>query len=167
MRKAKDILAFTLLLFIIAGVWFLFGVKYGRRNAPNKPESKIIRDTVTCTIYDTIVREKPVFRYSYITDTVQTYFTTVEHDSVLVDVPIERKVYAEDSLYWAVVSGWRCSLDSLILYPEETVITIHEKVKVQPCRWSFGITAGPSVLATPSGRVYGGLGATVGLTYNF
>ena len=65
------------------------GILIGRRNAPNNPESKIIRDTVTCTIYDTIVREKPVYRYSYITDTVRTYFTTVEHDSVFVEVPIE------------------------------------------------------------------------------
>lgn len=130
-------------------------------------EAKIIRDTVSYTIFDTIVREKPVLRYSYIHDTVRTHFTTVEHDTVVVDVPIERKVYAEDSLYWAVVRGWNVSLDSLILYPKETIITIHEKEKIPPKRWSFGVTAGPSVLATPNGRVYGGLGATVGLSYRF
>lgn len=167
MRKAKDILAFTLLLFIIAGVWFLFGVKYGRRNAPNNPESKIIRDTVTCTIYDTIVRERPVYRYSYIHDTVRTWFTTVEHDSVMVEVPIERKAYAEDSLYYISISGWKPSLDTLILWPKETTITITNTVKTPAPRWSFGVTAGPSVLATPSGQVHAGLGASIGLTYRF
>lgn len=167
MRKAKDILAFTLLLFIIAGVWFLFGVKYGRRNAPNNPESKIIRDTITCTIYDTIVREKPVYRYSYITDTVRTYFTTVEHDSVFVEVPIESRTYAEDSLYYITISGWRPSLDTLILWPKETIVTITNTVKIPPKKFGLGIAAGPSVLATPKGEVHAGLGATIGLTYHF
>lgn len=143
------------------------GILIGRRNAPNKPESKIIRDTVTCTIYDTIVREKPVYRYSYITDTVRTYFTTVEHDSVFVEVPIESRTYAEDSLYYITISGWRPSLDTLILWPKETVITVTNTILPKPAKWSFGITAGPSVLATPKGEVHAGLGATIGLTYHF
>lgn len=143
------------------------GILIGRRNAPNTPESKIIRDTVTCTIYDTIVREKPVYRYSYITDTVRTYFTTVEHDSVFVEVPIESRTYAEDSLYYITISGWRPSLDTLILWPKETVITVTNTILPKPAKWSFGITAGPSVLATPKGEVHAGLGATIGLTYHF
>lgn len=152
---------------LLAAVAFFLGARYGRKTARIEPETKIIRDTVSCTIYDTVVFERPVYRVSYVTDTVATYFTTIEHDTVLVDVPIERKVYAEDSLYWASVSGWRCSLDTLILYPKETVITIHEKVKVPPKKLSFGLTIGPSALATPSGSVHAGLGATVGLTYRF
>ena len=143
------------------------GILIGRRNAPNNPESKIIRDTVTCTIYDTIVREKPVFRYSYIHDTIRTYFTTIEHDTVLVDVPIERKVYAEDSLYYASVSGCRPSLDTLVVYPKETTITITNPIKPPAPKFSFGVTAGPSVLFLPSGEVKGGLGVTAGLQYRF
>ena len=152
---------------IIAVIALALGVLIGRRNAPNKPESTIIRDTVTCTVYDTIVRERPVYRYSYIHDTVRTWFTTVEHDSVLVEVPIERKAYAEDSLYYISISGWKPSLDTLILWPKETTITITNTVKTPAPRWSFGVTAGPSVLATPSGQVHAGLGASLGLTYRF
>ena len=163
MRDTTRLLGFLLLLVIFAGGGFLFG----RKTAPRSQESQVIVRTDTCTIYDTIVREKPILRLSFIHDTVQTYFTTVEHDTVLVDVPIERKVYAEDSLYWASVSGWHCSLDTLILYPKETVITIHEKVKVPPKKFGFGLTIGPSALATPSGSVHAGLGASVGLTYRF
>ena len=151
------------LLILFAGLGFLFG----RRSVKNEPESTIIRDTVTCTIMDTMVIERPVYRYSYIHDTVRTWFTTVEHDSVLVEVPIETKVYAEDSLYRAVVSGWHPSLDSLTIYPTTTTITIHEKEKTPAPRWSFGATIGPSVLATPSGSVHAGLGVTAGLTYRF
>lgn len=152
---------------LIAVIALALGVLIGRRNAPNKPESTIIRDTVTCTVYDTIVRERPVYRYSYIHDTVRTWFTTVEHDSVLVEVPIERKAYAEDSLYYISISGWKPSLDTLILWPKETTITITNTVKTPAPRWSFGVTAGPSVLATPSGQVHAGLGASLGLTYRF
>lgn len=152
---------------LIAVFALALGVLIGRRNAPNKPESTIIRDTVTCSVYDTIVRERPVYRYSYIHDTVRTWFTTVEHDSVLVEVPIERKAYAEDSLYYISISGWKPSLDTLILWPKETTITITNTVKTPAPRWSFGVTAGPSVLATPSGQVHAGLGASIGLTYRF
>lgn len=152
---------------LIAVIALALGVLIGRRNAPNKPESTIIRDTVTCTVYDTIVRERPVYRYSYIHDTVRTWFTTVEHDSVQVEVPIERKAYAEDSLYYISISGWKPSLDTLILWPKETTITITNTVKTPAPRWSFGVTAGPSVLATPSGQVHAGIGASIGLTYRF
>lgn len=172
MSEAKEKIGFTLLLFTIAGIWFLLGARYGRRTARIDPESKVIRDTVTYTIHDTITREKPVFKYSYIHDTVRAYFTTIERDTVLVDVPIERKVYQEDSLYRAVVSGPRCgnyepSLDSLVVWPTITTITIREKVKTPAPKLSLGITAGPSALVTPGGKIHGGIGATIGLQYRF
>lgn len=148
-------------------IWTLIGFGLGRRTARNGAEPTIVRDTVSYTVYDTIVREKPVFVASYIHDTVRTYFTTVLHDSILVDVPIERRIYEEDSLYRAVVSGWRPSLDTLILWPKETIVTITNTVKIPPKKWSLGIAAGPSVLATPKGEVHAGLGATIGLTYHF
>lgn len=132
---------------------------------PSEPQ--VIRDTVSYTIIDTLVVEKPILRYSYVHDTVRTYFTTIERDTVLVDVPIERKVYEEDSLYRAVISGWHTSLDSLTIYPTETTITITNTVKIPPKKWGFGATFGPSVLATPSGRVHAGLGATIGVSYRF
>lgn len=163
MKETSRLLGFILLLALFAGGGFLFG----RKTAQKAPESKVIIKTDTCVVMDTIVREKPVYRYSYIIDTVRTHFTTIEHDSVLVEVPIEQKVYAEDSLYRAVVSGWRCSLDSLTIYPTETIITVTKTEKVLPKKWSFGVTAGPSVLATPSGSVHAGLGVTAGLNYRF
>lgn len=154
-------------ILLIVTVSFLIGCKYGRRTARKPVDLHVVWDTTEVVKHDTIVREKPVYVASYIHDTVRTYFTTIERDTVLVDVPIERRVYHEDSLYHAVVSGWRCSLDSLIVWPTTTTITIREKVKTPAPRFSFGATLGPSVLATPSGRVHAGLGATVGLQYRF
>lgn len=152
---------------IIIASGFAVGLILGHRVCRKPPESQVITKVDTCVVYDTIVREKPVFRYSYIHDTIRTYFTTIEHDSVLVDVPIETKVYAEDSVYRAVVSGWRPSLDSLLLYNKTTEITITNTVTIPPKKWSFGLTIGPSILITPSGEVHGGGGVTGGITYRF
>lgn len=97
----------------------------------------------TLVIRDTITREKPVFVTSVVYDTIRAYFTTIRHDTVEVQVPMERKIYQEDSLYRAVVSGWRPSLDSLTIYPKETIITI-TKPEVIPVRrrWGLGVQAG-------------------------
>lgn len=163
----RELIKTLLGLLLIAGVGFVLGLGYGRRTARIPVRLSVVNDTVQVTKHDTIVREKPVFVASSTIrhDTVR--FTTLERDTVFVDVPIERRVYHEDSLYHAVVSGWRPSLDSLIVWPKTTTITIREKVKTPAPRFSFGATLGPSVLATPSGQVHAGLGASVGLTYNF
>lgn len=153
------------ILIIASG--FAVGLILGHRVFRKPPESQVITKVDTCVVYDTIVREKPVFRYSYITDTVRTYFTTVEHDSVFVEVPIESRTYAEDSLYFIKISGWRPSLDSLLLYNKTTEITITNTVTIPPKKWSFGLAIGPSILITPSGEVHGGGGVTGGITYRF
>ena len=153
-------LLFTFLLFWVIGFFF------GHRTRKS-PEPEIIRDTTIVTRYDTITKEKPVPVYSYIHDTVRTYSQTVYHATVQVDVPIEVKVYQEDSLYRAVVSGWRPSLDTLVVYPKTTEITITNTVKVPPPKWGFGVTAGPSVLLMPKGEIKGGFGVTAGLHYRF
>lgn len=163
----KELVKSFLGITLVVAVSFLVGCRYGRKTARMPVKLSVVNDTVQVTKTDTIVREKPVFVASYIHDTVRTYFTTIEKDTVLVDVPIERKVYEEDSLYHAVVSGWRPSLDTLIVWPKTTTITIREQVKTPAPRLSFGITAGPSALVTPNGKVYGGIGASLGLTYNF
>ena len=167
MDEFWELLKSFLGILLIVAVSFLIGARYGHRKAGIDPESHVIRDTVQFTIHDTITREKPVFKYSYIHDTVRAYFTTIERDTVLVDVPIEHKVYQEDSLYRCEISGYRPQLESLTIYPTITTITIREKVKTPAPKLSLGATIGPSALVTPSGKVHGGVGATVGLQYRF
>ena len=170
MDGMKDLIKSFLGVALIVAVSFLLGCGYGRKTARKPVDLRVVWDTTEVIKYDTIVRERPVYVASYIYDTVRTYFTTIKHDTVLVDVPMERKVYQEDSLYRAVVSGYRPSLDSLMIFPKTTSITITKpEIIFVPSRkrWGIGLTAGPSVLATPSGQVHAGIGASVGLTYNF
>lgn len=149
-------------------LFFFLGLFSGRRMAPETQPVEI-RDTVT--IVDTAYIDKPVPKYVSVIkhDTVKLRYFEIRHDTVLAEVPIEMKVYQEDSVFKAVVSGFNASLDTLIVYPTITTITVTKPVEVRKpaLKFSFGITAGPSVLATPQGDVHAGLGATIGLSYRF
>lgn len=151
------------MLLVYLGIGFLVGYKCGKK--PPETIEKVKVDTVT--VYDTIFKEKPIPKLVYKDrwDTVEVQ--TIQHDTVLAELPIEKKVYAEDSLYYASVSGFRPSLDTLIVYTKTTTITIDRTQLIPRSKWSFGLTAGPSALITPSGRIYGGAGLTAGLTYRF
>lgn len=158
----RELIRTLLGILLIAGVAFGIGFGYGRRTARMPVRLSVINDTAQVTKTDTIWREKPVFVASSVIrhDTVR--LTTLERDTVFVDVPIERRVYEEDSLYRAVVSGWHPSLDTLMVFPKTTTITIREKVPVPDRRrWGIGIQAGAG--ATRNGLTpYIG----VGVSYN-
>ena len=163
----RDLIKTFLGVALTVAVSFLIGMGYGRKTAKVPVRLEVICDTTEVVRHDTLIRERPVYRVAYVRDTVRTHFTTIEHDTVEVDVPMERRVYAEDSLYRAVVSGWRPSLDTLIVWPKTTTITIREKTAGNAPRWGFGVAAGATVLSTPKGSVHAGLGVTAGVTYRF
>lgn len=180
----REFLRTLLGLLLVAGVGFALGVGYARRTARNKPETPIVSKVDTSSSVAPIGVEKPKIKDSTVIHHVWVKLPIVPAlpdsvpaspvsvpDSAFVDVPIERKVYQEDSVYRAVVSGYRPSLDSLLIFSKTTTITVTntvpEYVPAPRRRWSFGITTGPSVLVTPDGRIHGGLGGSIGWTYNF
>ncbi len=130
---------------LILVIPFLVGFLIGYSSHFRRPGTTLVERVDTLTVHDTIVRETPVFvdRYLLRTDTVKlaVHDTTLRVDSVLVDVPIERRIYQEDSLYRAVVSGYRPSLDSLMVYRTTTEITKFVPVP-QRKRWGIGVQAG-------------------------
>ena len=176
MKESSRILTTLLLLIIFAGLGFLFG----RRTARVGPESTSIEKADTSSTVEAFDVQKPQLKDSTVIHYVWVKMPVVPasqdsvpasqispQDSALAEIPIERKVYQEDSLYRAVVSGYRVNLDSLLIFNTTTTVTVTKIERVEPKRWSFGITAGPSVLVTPSGKVDAGLGATIGLSYRF
>lgn len=78
-------------------------------------------------------------------------------DSVRVEIPIVRKVYA-DSSFRAVVSGFEPRLDSLEVYPR--LIAVRPHTVRRP--WGLGLNAG--VCVGPRGVTPG---VSVGVTYTF
>ncbi len=163
MKESTKILGFIL----VVALAFFLGARYGRKTAKPPVDLQVIWDTTEITVYKEKIVEKPVPKLIY-KDRIDTMWLPSPHgDSSLVEVPIERKIYHEDSLYHAVVSGFRPSLDTLIVWPTTTTITVHEKIKTPAPRLSLGITLGPSVLASPSSKVHAGIGITAGLSYRF
>ena len=110
-------------------------------NAVVKPEAK--DSTIICYVYIKV----PYIPSSLLpeNDSVPASNVSVpasqisSQDSVLVQLPIERKVYEEDSLYRAVISGYQCNLDSLTIYSTTTTITVHEKppIEYRPYSWTL------------------------------
>lgn len=163
----KELVKSFLGIAIVVAIAFLIGCGYGRKTAKRPVKLHVIWDTTEVTVYKEKLVEKPVPKYIY-KDRIDTmWLPTPQGDSSLVNIPIERKVYQEDSLYRAVVSGYRPSLDTLIVWPTTTTITIREKERSPVSRWSFGAAMGPSILATPKGQVHAGLGITAGVSYRF
>jgi hypothetical protein len=83
-----------------------------------------------------------VVKWKTVPEYLAVHDTTFVTDSILVDVPMQRKVYQEDSVYYAVVTGFKPSLDTLKVYRETVTIETTKKVNVyQPYKW----TAGPFI----------------------
>ena len=132
-----------------------------------KPAPELIEHRDTTYILDTEYVDKPVPKYVEVIrhDTLRTEYWDIKYDTVIAEVPIERKVYEQDSLYKAIISGWHANLDSIWIYKTTTEITITKRIPAP--KFSFGVTAGPSALITPSGNIKAGLGITAGLQYRF
>ena len=125
---------------------------YGGKN-PANPTIRVKTDTLY--IHDTILREKPVFLRSRVTDTlfVPVLDTIRERDTTFVPVPREERVYG-DSSYRAVVSGFRPSLDTLEIYRTEREVIREVTVTqtIAPRRWGVGVQAGYGV-SVSGGRI--------------
>lgn len=125
------------------------GFYIGKRVYGRPMDTDIKRDTVIVT--DTIARyyPKPVSvervrtEYKWLTrvttDTVTRF--TVQHDSVLVEVPIESRHYHAPE-YDAWVSGYEPSLDSIKVYRETQYITETVTKSKPPNRFSIGLQGG-------------------------
>jgi hypothetical protein len=135
MKDSTKILGFIL----VVALAFFLGARYGRKTAKPPVDLRVIWDTTEVTVYREKIVEKPVPKLIY-KDRIDTMWLPSPHgDSSLVEVPIERKIYHEDSLYHAVVSGFRPSLDTLIVWPTTTTITVHEKspAECRPYSWTL------------------------------
>lgn len=159
------------ILFGVALGIALFTVPYylGVRHGEKKTFAKFAPHTDTLYLpKDTIIYEPvEVIKWKTRKDTVRLALvdTLYKTDSVLVEVPIEQKVY-KDTNYTAYVSGFRPKLDSIRLtQPTIVITTTVQEPAPKGKKLGWGITAGPSVLY--DGQVRAGVGASVGLTYKF
>ena len=165
--EKKGLILGSALTLICAALIFFVGFTIGSGKVETR--DVIVRDTLVKQVIVKEYIDRPVLKYvnRIRTDTIMTHFTDIRHDTVFAEIPIERRVYEEDSLYRATVTGYNPVLESLVIYPTVTTITITNTEKIKPSKFGFGVTVGPSALAVPAGKVYAGLGVTAGLQYRF
>lgn len=160
--KMKRFLLISILSLLIVGGSYSLGWRKGHASAPN---SAI--DTIKVVEYhrDTITLEKPLYFEKRITDTMRVAVTdTIRmRDTLYINLPREERVY-KDSLYMAVVSGYRPSLDRIDIYRTEKIVTM---TVYRERKWGIGVAAGPSALIDFGGKAHLGVGATVGVRYSF
>lgn len=126
------------LVFVLA---FVLGILAERWHfKAHREPIKEIHDTTFVEVVKTEI--KPVYVEKRVVDTmlVPVVDTLRIHDTTFVQIPREEKVYS-DSLYYAVVSGYRPSLDTISVYSKERVITNYVET-VTHSRWGIGIQAG-------------------------
>lgn len=158
------------LFFICLALTAALGFIGGRRSVTTSPVEK--SDTVI--IRDTFIDYKPapvtstplrietcrlLLASRFADDTIPVADTVHIKDTVEVEVPLIFQRYTGDN-YDIGVSGFRTELEYVKVYSETRVIT--KGYAIEPKRWGFGISIGPSILVTPSGNFNAGLGITGG-----
>lgn len=155
MKDNQQALLIAVLLLYALGA-FLVGFKVGREYEKARMPD-ITERTDTIRVKDTLPYYYPVPKDSivlrYVTVTVPAFQESVPEmqdnvpslqDSVPITVPIERKVYQEDSSYYAVVTGpavggYHPSLDTLEVYRETvTIEKVRNVTSYKAFRWSLG-----------------------------
>lgn len=92
--------------------------------------SEVVK-TDTITKVDTVIVEKPIPDTIYLTKIVtDTVYST---DSVLVEVqlPVETKIYTDDSTYEASISGYKAELDYFKVFPVITTIYNEKTLEIE------------------------------------
>lgn len=129
-----------------------------------REHTKLVTDTVTVFVRDTLVVEKPteVVRYIVRHDTVRDLVVITDSaGQPQVAVPIEQAVYSdstEKASYTAYVSGYRAALDSIQIDCRNTETVITNIIEKQPRRIGFGVQLGIGVSPKGVAVPYLGLG---------
>lgn len=129
---------------ILVALGFMGGYKVARAGYPEieeRTDTLVVRDSLP--YYYPVPRDSAVIRHVDVPVTVTVNDTNVITLTANVNVPIERKVYEEDSTYYAVVTGpavgdLHPSLDTLKVYRETiTIETTRNVTQYKPYKWSI------------------------------
>lgn len=138
----KKIVPIVIGLLLFALGW-RFGTVLEHAKFPDiteRTDTVTVRDSLP--FYYPVPKDSAVIRYVDVPVTVTVNDTNVITLTTNVSVPIERKVYEEDSTYYAVVTGpavddLHPSLDTLKVYRETVTIETTKKVtEYKPYKWT-------------------------------
>ena len=124
----------------------LVGLLLSKRNDKADVIEKHTTDTVVVTKVDTI-RTKPKIITQRIVDTLYLLIESTDSNESIIELPIEQKHYAQDSIYDIWISGVNPKLDSANVYPRTEYTTITKEItkEIYPKRYEIYLQGGFSV----------------------
>ena len=161
----KNIIYIIIISIILSILFNLIYIKYN--NIYNKNNNI---DTVEIVKVDSFIKKDTVTKWYpkpvkiEIKDTIFIHSDSIEQSGDSILLPRETKTY-EDSTYRAVVSGFKPSLDTLMVFPN-TIYISTEKVREieKKDHWNYGIGVGVGYgLFNRKFDIYAGF--TVGYTF--
>ena len=155
----------SLAVVLLIGGCYIGGYRRGHKEATDGRQALKID---TLYVRDTVRFEKPVPKLVYRRDTmlIPMIDTIRVSDTVYITAEREYKVY-EDSLYRAVVSGFRPSLEEIDIYRREKTVTVTAMVVKEQPKWGFGISLGPGLMLDTQGKMHAGAAVVIGLERRF
>lgn len=165
MKKRDIIYVLVILLLTVGFASYILG-----NHSECKSESFTDVDSVTYVdtipYYQPVPKDSLVIRYKTVTLPVSSKDSAgnIQHDSMNVTIPITQKSY-KDSTYQAWVSGYEPCLDSIKVFPKNTVITITQtqtSTIYKKKRFGPGVQVG--IGCNTNGQISPYIG--IGVTYN-
>ena len=161
-RIQTDIIGVAILvaLFLACNyAWYRKGYKNGENNAIET----IITQIDTVVRYDSIKVVEPKYVAVKVVDTIRVPVPIPgKTDTLWAELPREQKTYKEDSVYVCAISGYQPQLDTLVVFPKTTTITVNNTVtQYKDPRFSLGVQAGYGVSKAGLSPYIG-----VGISYN-
>ena len=156
----KYIIPIILALAVIASfASYHKGYKKGISNAVET----IITQIDTVVRYDSIKVVEPKYVAVKVVDTIRVPVPIPgKTDTLWAELPREQKTYKEDSVYVCTISGYQPQLDTLVVFPKTTTITVNNTVtQYRDPRFSLGVQAGYGVSKAGLSPYIG-----VGISYN-
>lgn len=126
------------LLIIISIIIVVTSIRCCSNNRKEEPIPQT--DTITIIKRDTITIIKPQPIIQYVDRIVRDTLYNTDSVPVLVDVPIETKVY-QDSSYRVVISGYKSELDSIYIFNKNQIHTIN-KITYKTKKWNISPSIG-------------------------
>lgn len=145
MTKGEKVVLVVIGIILYSVLLYNWGYNVGQNKAAKSIKTDTV--TVTKTTYDTVKIDNPIpvdnFKIKTVVDTFINYKVDTFNKVVEVEIPIEQKVYKQDSLYTAYVSGYRPQLDSIDIYRRTVTntVTVNNKI-VKKKHIGFGINGG-------------------------
>lgn len=127
---------------IIGALLLIVGYILGRSRKGENDTILVQRDTTF--VRDTVVIDKPAeIRKEYVAEKIMVPVrdTVWLHDTLFIQLPMQKKFYREED-YYAEVSGYNPSLDYLEIYNKTVYVTKTEREKEKRNYLAIGVEAG-------------------------